>query len=40
MLCDCYRAMNRQIQPTATDIASYVRIIDRNGRGKISFEDL
>ena len=37
MLCDCYRAMNRQFQPTATEIASYVRVIDRQGRGKISF---
>ena len=24
-LCDCYRAMNKQFQPTATDIASYVQ---------------
>ena len=26
-LCDCYRAMNKQFQPTATDIASYVQYI-------------
>lgn len=24
-LCDCYRAMNKQFQPTATDIASFVQ---------------
>jgi hypothetical protein len=27
-LCDCYRAMNKQFQPTATDIASYVQYIE------------
>lgn len=26
-LCDCYRAMNKQFQPTATDIASYVQYV-------------
>jgi Ca2+-binding EF-hand superfamily protein len=40
MLVDCYRGMNRQYQPTATEISSYVRVLDRQGRGKISFEDL
>lgn len=35
-LVDCYRAMNKQFQPTATDIASYVQIVDKNRRGKVS----
>ena len=39
-LVDCYRAMNKQFQPTATDIASYVQIIDKNRNGKISREEL
>ena len=39
-LVDCYRAMNKNFQPTATDIASYVQIVDRNKSGKISVEDL
>lgn len=37
-LVDCYRAMNKQFQPTATDIASYVQIVDKNRRGKVSRE--
>ena len=39
-LVDCYRAMNKQFQPTATDIASYVQIVDKNRNGKISREEL
>jgi hypothetical protein len=39
-LVDCYRAMNKVFQPTATDIASYVQVVDKSGRGKISTEDL
>ena len=35
-LVDCYRAMNKQFQPTATDIASYVQIIDKNRNGKVN----
>lgn len=35
-LVDCYRAMNKSFQPTATDIASYVQVVDRNRKGKIS----
>ena len=35
-MVDCYRAMNRTFQPTATDIASYMQIIDKNRTGKIS----
>lgn len=39
-LVDCYRAMNKTFQPTATDIASYVQVIDRNRTGKVSLDDL
>lgn len=35
-LVDCYRAMNKSFQPTATDIASYVQIIDKNRNGKVT----
>ena len=35
-LVDCYRAMNRSFSPTATDIASYVQIVDKNKNGKVS----
>jgi len=30
--------MNKSFQPTATDIASYVQIIDKNRNGKVSRE--
>lgn len=39
-MVDCYRAMNRSFQPTATDIASYVQVVDKNHDGKVSLEDL
>ena len=32
--------MNKSFQPTATDIASYVQVIDRNKNGKVSVEEL
>ena len=27
MLCDCYRSMNKNFMPTATDIAGYCRYV-------------
>ena len=39
-MVDCYRAMNRSFQPTATDIASYMHVVDRNRKGKITTDDL
>jgi Ca2+-binding EF-hand superfamily protein len=39
-LVDCYRAMNKSFQPTATDIASYVQIIDKNRNGKVTRDEL
>lgn len=39
-LCDCYRAMNKEFKPTATDIASYVQVIDKNRNGKITYQEL
>ena len=39
-LVDCYRAMNKSFQPTATDIASYVQVIDRNRNGKVTVDEL
>ncbi len=34
---DLYRSMNKEFYPTATDIASFSRIFDRDGKGKITF---
>ena len=36
MLCDCYRAMNKNFMPTATDIAGYCRVFDKSNKGKVS----
>jgi hypothetical protein len=30
--------MNKEFKPTATDIASYVQVIDRNRNGKITYQ--
>lgn len=32
--------MNKNFQPTATDIASYVQVVDRSRKGKVTVEDL
>jgi Ca2+-binding EF-hand superfamily protein len=32
--------MNKSFQPTATDIASYVQVIDKNKSGKVSVDEL
>lgn len=40
MLMDLYRSMNKEFHPTATDIASYQRIFDRDNKGKITFDDM
>lgn len=32
--------MNKSFQPTATDIASYVQIVDKNRNGKVSVDEL
>lgn len=39
-LVDCYRAMNKRFEPTATDIASYVQIIDKSKVGKVNVQQL
>jgi hypothetical protein len=32
--------MNKVFQPTATDIASYVQIVDKNRNGKVTRDEL
>lgn len=32
--------MNKSFQPTATDIASYMYVVDRNRTGKVTVDDL
>ncbi len=40
MLMDLYRSMNKEFHPTATDIASFARIFDKDNKGKITIEDM
>ena len=40
MLMDLYRSMNKEFHPTATDIASFARIFDRDNKGKITIQDM
>jgi len=37
---DLYRSMNKEFHPTATDIASFARIFDRDNKGKITIDDM
>ena len=40
MLMDLYRSMNKEFHPTATDIASFARIFDKDNKGKITIDDM
>ena len=40
MLCDAYGSINRIIQPTQLDLDSYSRVLDRNGDGFVTYEDI
>mmetsp|Transcript_41971 Transcript_41971/g.48678 ORF Transcript_41971/g.48678 Transcript_41971/m.48678 type:complete len:223 (+) Transcript_41971:43-711(+) len=40
MLQDTYRAMNRTLLPSKLDIDSFHRILDRDGNGKVTLEDI
>jgi Ca2+-binding EF-hand superfamily protein len=40
MLVDCYRGMKTSISPSAEDNASFVHVLDRQGTGKVSYEDM
>jgi len=40
MMVDAYRGMSKGFNPSKSDIDTYVRILDRNGDGKITLQDL
>lgn len=40
MIVDAYKSFNRSFQPTRGDIDSYMRVMDRNGDGKVTYQDL
>lgn len=40
MIVDAYKAFNRVFAPSKADIDSYLRVLDTNGDGRISIQDL
>jgi hypothetical protein len=40
MIIDVYKAFNRVFSPSRGDIESYIRILDRNGDGKVTLQDI
>lgn len=40
MIVDAYKSFNRVFSPSRADIESYIKILDRNGDGKVTIQDL
>jgi Ca2+-binding EF-hand superfamily protein len=40
MIVDAYKAFNRVFSPSRADIESYLKILDRNGDGKVTLQDI
>ena len=40
MIVDAYKSFNRTFAPSRTDIDAYMKVLDRNGDGKVSLKDL
>lgn len=40
MIVDAYKSFNRVFAPSRSDIESYLKILDRNGDGKVTLSDL
>lgn len=40
MMVDAYRGMSKGFNPSKSDIDTYVRVLDRNGDGRITLNDL
>jgi Ca2+-binding EF-hand superfamily protein len=40
MIVDAYKSFNRVFSPSRADIESYLKILDRNGDGKVNLQDL
>jgi Ca2+-binding EF-hand superfamily protein len=40
MIVDAYKSFNRVFSPSRADIESYMKILDRNGDGKVTLQDL
>lgn len=40
MIVDAYKSFNRVFSPSRADIESYLKILDRNGDGKVNLQDI
>jgi Ca2+-binding EF-hand superfamily protein len=40
MIVDAYKSFNRVFSPSRADIESYIKVLDRNGDGKVTLQDL
>lgn len=40
MMQEAYKCMNRNFTPSRLDIESYAKVLDKNGDGKVTLEDL
>jgi Ca2+-binding EF-hand superfamily protein len=40
MIVDAYKSFNRVFSPSRADIESYLKVLDRNGDGKVTLQDL
>lgn len=40
MMVDAYRGMSKGFNPSKSDVDTYVRVLDRNGDGKVTLQDL
>ena len=40
MIVDAYKSFNRVFSPSSADIESYLKVISRNGDGKVTVQDL
>lgn len=40
MMSDAYKTINKAFSPSKADIDSYIRVLDRNGDGKVTLSDV
>ena len=40
MIVDAYKAFSRVFAPSKSDIESYLKVLDRNGDGRVTIQDL
>ncbi len=40
MIVDAYKSFNRVFSPSRADIESYLKVLDRNGDGRVTIDDI